>query len=149
MTRLQGLLRQVPASAESRLPLATPLPEYRADLAFFADLFRQLADSALAFGELNALGVAAGLPQPVSLDAAFGRLAQTNGFPQRAEMEKAARHLRELDVGALRQQYWKRVYGIYDQIARPADPRAERATEVLFRRFHAPLTAAGKAQPTP
>jgi len=36
---------------------------------------------------------------------------------------------------------------IYDQIVRPADPRAERATDVLFQRFHAPLAIASKSQP--
>jgi hypothetical protein len=147
MAKLQSLLQQIPLSAESRVPLATPLAEYRSDLVFFADLFHQLAGSAMAYGELNTLGVAAGMAKPVSLDAALGRLAQTDDFPQRAELEKVAGRLRETDVRSLRQQYWKRVYGIYDQIARPADPRAERATDVLFRHFHAPLTVASKAQP--
>ena len=147
MAKLQSLLQQVPPSAESRLPLAKPLAEYRGDLAFFASLFHQLAGSAMAFGELNTLGVAAGMQKPLSLDAALGRLAQTGDFPQRAELEKVAGRLREFDVRSLRQQYWKRVYGIYDQIARPADPRAEHATDVLFRHFHAPLTVASESQP--
>jgi len=147
MAKLQRLLQQVSLSAESRLPLATPLAEYRGDLLFFAGLFHQLAGSAMAFGELNTLGVAAGMQKPVSLDAALGRLAQPGDFPQRAELEKLAGRLRDLDVGSLRQQYWKRVYGIYDQIARPADPRAEHATDVFFRHFHAPLTVASAAQP--
>ena len=146
MAKLQSSLRQVPASAQTRLPLATSLVEYRADLAFFADLFHQLAGSAIAFEELNALGAAAGVKSPVSLDAALARLAKAEDFPQRMEVEKLAHRLQAINVRGLREQYWKRVYGIYNQVARPADPRAERATDVLFRRFHAPLTIASETQ---
>jgi len=147
MEKLQVMLKQVPTSAESRLPLATPLSEYRGDLAFFANLFLQLAGSAIAFEELQHLADPAGLQPPVTLDEALCRLDRPPGFPQRPAMEKIVRSLRSCNVAELRAEYWQRVYGIYDQIAHPADPRAERATDVLFRRFHAPLTIESKPLP--
>jgi hypothetical protein len=139
MDRLQTLLREIPPEAESRLPLAPGLAGYRRNLDFYARLFEQLADSAIALEELNRLAGPAGLAAPVALDDARARLAEPTVLPQRPELEKITARLQSLALGAVRKSYWKTVYGIYDEIPHPADPRAEAATDELFKRFNAPL----------
>ena len=139
MAQLGRQLEQLPAGSESRLPLASTLAGYRESLRFYARLFEQLANCAITLEELNKLAASAGLTAPVSLGQALARLAESKPLPDRAKWETLTARLRDVNVRALRQSYWKTVYGIYDEIPHPADPRAEGATDVLFNRFNTRL----------
>jgi hypothetical protein len=146
MGRLIPLLEKVGPGAESRLPLAVPLREHVRDLLFFADLFRNLATAAASLDEMAAIAKASGRVRadradPVGLDEAEEFLAGPGDFPGKDRLRELAGRLRSIDVRALRKRYWTTVYGIYDEIQRPVDPRAEAATETLFRRFHAEAAA--------
>lgn len=61
----------------------------------------------------------------------------------RARLAALLERIRAADLPGLRNEYWKHVYGIYDTIDRPADPRAWGATDVLFGRFGAGFVAGG------
>ena len=118
------------------------MAEYRQSLLFFADLFQKLATVATAVDELNSAAtsvgqVAADRKEPVSLDEAERAVwARPTTFPRRRGLAQLAAELRQLDVRALTESYWKTVYGIYEVIPHPVDPRAQGATGALFGRFH-------------
>jgi hypothetical protein len=140
MTKLQTLLQQVDPAASPRLPLAPRMAEYRQSLLFYADLFHKLAAVATAVDELNSAARASGKfaadrQEPVSLEEAEQLLSTADDFPQKARLEQVAAELRQLDVRALTESYWKTVYGIYEAIPHPVDPRAQGATGALFGRF--------------
>ncbi|MGC8639941.1 MAG: hypothetical protein ACP5XB_08715 [Isosphaeraceae bacterium] len=152
MTRLIKLLDKAEATAETRLPLAPTLVEHRRDLRFFADLFRRLAGVAITARGVTADARAVGLiPQErselVSLDEMEEWLAEASPDAIRRKLEELSARLRGLDVQRLSDEYWKKVYGIYDHIPHPVDPRAQGATSTLFTRFHASLALASPASP--
>jgi hypothetical protein len=151
MARLLPLLEKVPGDADSRLPLATTLAEYRGSLMFYADLFRKLAEVAIAVDETSASARASGkVPPdragPVPIDDVDQILAEPGDFPQKDRLRALAARLRGLDVPRLTKSYWDRVYGIYSVIPHPVDPRAQGATSVLFARFNCQY--AGPQPPT-
>jgi hypothetical protein len=121
-----------------------PLTEYRGSLLRFADLFEKLAGVAIVLQEAAALAKDAGKVPPrrkelLSLDELDCLLAGRADFPHKRRLKRVADRLRQLDVRSLKRAYWKDVYGIYDAIPHPVDPRARGATDALFRRFHADL----------
>jgi len=141
MARLLPLLEKLPPDAESRLPLAPRLADYRKSLVFFADLFQKLADVAMAVEETSAVArasgkLAAGQPGPVAIDRIDELLADPADFPQKAKLSELAARLRHLNVPSLTKSYWDTVYGIYSVIPHPVDPRAQGATSTLFARFN-------------
>jgi hypothetical protein len=143
MARLRPLLERVDANARPRLPLAPTMAEYGRSLMFYADLFEKLSTVALTLDELKAAAVAsgkvpAGRQELVSLDEAEQLLADPAEFPGRPKLSRLAARLRQLDVRRLIKRYWNTVYGIYDVIPHPVDPRAQGATAVLFQRFNCP-----------
>lgn len=152
MSRLLPLLEKVDPEAEPRLPLAPTMAEYRKSLLFYADLFHKLAQVALGVDAISAAAKASGqVPQdrkePVSLDEVEEMLAQPGDFPQKTTLRQLAEQLRKLDVRGLTKSYWNTVYGIYDVIPHPVDPRAQGATGALFRRFHCQLAMAHEPGP--
>jgi hypothetical protein len=141
MGKLLAHLEKVGADAESRLPLAPTLAEYRKSLTFFAGLFQKLATVAIAVDEASTLARAsgrlgAGRTGPVAIDEIDQILAEPNDFPQKEKLRALAVRLRELNVPALTKSYWDTVYGIYGVIPHPVDPRAQGATSTLFARFN-------------
>lgn len=141
MTKLRLLLEQVDPAASPRLPLAPTMAEYRQSLLFYADLFQKLAAVATAVDELNSAArasgrIAADRKEPVSLEEAEELLGAAADFPQKTRLTQRAAELRQLDVRALTDSYWKTVYGIYESIPHPVDPRAQGATGALFGRFN-------------
>jgi hypothetical protein len=141
MGKLLPLLESVAPGAESRLPLAPRLTEYRKSLLFFADLFRKLAAVAMVVDEGSALARASGkLPSshsgPVAISQIDAILADPAEFPQKAKLSELAARMRQLNVSALTKSYWDTVYGIYGAIPHPVDPRAQGATSTLFARFN-------------
>ncbi|MFH1266148.1 MAG: hypothetical protein ABIK89_10510 [Planctomycetota bacterium] len=146
MARLIPLLEKVDPAAEPRLPLAPTTAEYRESLLFFAELFRKLATVAVSLEEIQGLVKASGelrtdREDPISLDELEELLARPADFPQKAALGKLAAQLRQLDVRALMKSYSDTVYGIYEAIPHPVDPRAQGATSTLFRRFRCELAA--------
>ena len=106
------------------------MAEYRQSLLFFADLFEKLAAVATAVDELNSAArvsgkFAADRQEPVSLEEAEQLLSTADRFPQKSRLRQLAAELRQLDVRALTESYWKTVYGIYEAIPHPVDPRAQ------------------------
>ncbi|HZZ42519.1 MAG TPA: hypothetical protein VFE58_06255, partial [Tepidisphaeraceae bacterium] len=151
MAELKGLLERIDPRGESRLPLATGMREHRGDLLFFADLFEKLATVELTLEEMKPLAMAsgkigAGHKGLVSLEEAESLLNEPGEFPKKAELREVAKRLEALDARGLMRSYWARVYGIYDVVPHPVDPRAEEATKILFNRFNGRLAYA--AQPT-
>ena len=162
MAKLVTLLEKVDADSSPRLPLAPRMADYRTSLLFYAGLFHKLAGVALGLDELSAAAKATGkVPAShkglVGLDDVDEILAESGDLPHRAELLQAAARLRQFDVPELTKNYWRTVYGIYDSIPHPVDPRAQGATSVLFSRFdcelaithappaiHKPLVATGK-----
>jgi len=141
MTKLRPLLEQVNPAASPRLPLAPTMAEYRQSLLFYADLFQKLAKVATAVDELNSAAkasgkIAADRKEPVSLEEAEELLRSADDFPQKTRLAQLAAELRQLDVRALTDSYWKTVYGIYETIPHPVDPRAQGAAGALFGRFN-------------
>jgi len=141
MAKLLPLLQKVDPKAEPRLPLAPPIAEYRDTLAFFADLFGKCATAAASLEEATQAARGAGkLPKDrkelLALDELEQLVAEGNDFPQKPRLRDLAATIRKLDVRKLRQRYWDAVYAIYDAIPHPGDPRAQGATDTLFRRFH-------------
>jgi len=141
MGKLLELLEKVGGDAESRLPLAPTLTEYRKNLVFFAGLFQKLATVAMAVDEASALARAsgrlgAGRTGPVAIDEIERILAEPNDFPQKEKLRTLAARLRQLNVHGLTKSYWDTVYGIYGVIPHPVDPRAQGATSALFARFN-------------
>ena len=144
MTKLAGLLKAVDGSIPSRLPLAPTLSEYRRSLLDFAELFQKLAEVNIALEDMAAAVKAAGkMPAGhqglLSLAEAEQLLAGPGDFPGKERVRTLAGRLRQLDVRGLMKRYWDTVYGIYDVIPHPVDPRAQGATSTLFQRFHCPL----------
>ncbi len=144
MAKLLPLIEKVDPRAESRLPLSVSLADYRKSMLFFAGLFHKLATVALSLDEAAALARAAGkVPADrkdlVSLNELDQLLADPADFPQKPRLRELAARLRQLDVRALTKSYWDTVYGIYDSIPHPVDPRAQGATSGLFRRFYCDL----------
>jgi hypothetical protein len=142
MAKLRPLLEQVDPAASPRLPLASSMTEYRQSLLFYTDLFQKLATVAAGVDELNSAAkasgkIAANRKEPVSLEEAEELLDTADDFPQKARLAQLAAELRQLDVRALTDSYWKTVYGIYEAIPHPVDPRAQGATGALFGRFNA------------
>jgi hypothetical protein len=141
MGKLLPLLEKVGPDAESRLPLAPRLTEYRKSLLFFADLFRKLAAVAMVVDESSALARASGrVPSghsgPIAISQIEEILADPTEFPHKAKLSEAAAKMRQLNVPALTKSYWDTVYGIYGAIPHPVDPRAQGATGTLFARFN-------------
>ena len=144
MAKLLPLLEKADAKAEPRLPLSASMADYRQSLLFFGDLFGKLATVALSLDDAASLVKASGkVPadrkEPLSLDELEQLLADPADFPQKARLRELAARLRQLDVRSLTKRYWHAVYGIYDAIRQPVDPRAQGATSGLFRRFNAHL----------
>lgn len=141
MGKLLSHLEKVGKDAESRLPLAPTLAEYRESLTFFARLFQKLATVATTVDEASSLARASGKlgpgrTGPVAIDDIEQLLAEPNDFPQKDKLRGLAARLRELDVRGLTKSYWDTVYGIYGVIPHPVDPRAQGATSTLFARFN-------------
>jgi len=152
MGKLRPLLEKVEPGARPRLPLAPTMAEYRQSLLFYADLFEKLAAVAVTLEEMTSAAKSSGkVPRDqkglVSLDDALQLLAEQADFSQKARLGELAGRLRELDARALTKSYWDRVYGVYDVIPHPVDPRAGGATATLFRRFHCELAMVH--EPTP
>jgi hypothetical protein len=137
LARAQGALEACVPAREGALALF-PSPAYaREQLHWYVDLFGQLARAAQWIEE--ARGLVAELGGPPAGEATIGsadEVLATAPRDARAErlVELVAR-IRQADLPALRQDYWTRVYGIYDTIERPVDPRAEGATDGLFAHF--------------
>ena len=144
MTKLIALLKTVDGSIPSRLPLAPALSEYRRSLLDFAELFQKLAEVNIALEDLTAAVKTAGkMPAErqdlLSLDEGEQLLADSGDFPGKERVRTLVGRLRQLNVRGLMKRYWDTVYGIYDIIPHPVDPRAQGATGALFQRFHCPL----------
>ncbi len=132
--------------------LAPTPAEYRESLLFYASLFEKLATVAVGVETMTAVAKESGkLPRaaqgPVSLDDVEQLLSASEEFPQKARLRELADGVRRLDARQLTKAYWDRVYGIYDVIPHPVDPRAQGATSTLFHRFHCELAVA--PVPTP
>jgi len=141
MARLLPLLAKVGPSAESRLPLAATVEEYRDNLVFFAELFGNCATIAANVEEATSLAKASGkMPSErkelLSLPELERLLSDSADFPQKKRLSELTAEIRRLDMRQLRAEYWNRVYGIYDDVPPTQAPRARGATETLFRRFH-------------
>jgi hypothetical protein len=141
MTVLARSLRKVDPEVEPRLPLAPTMAEYRKSLLFFAELFGNLGAIASGLEHGTRFARLAGKLPPdhkgvMTLDEIGSLLAQPEDFPQKQAIRDIARRIREVDIRSLRKAYWDTVYGIYDAVPHPTDPRAEGATNVLLRRFH-------------
>ena len=142
MAKLLPLLEKVGPEAESRLPLASTMAEYRGSLVFFAELFRKCATIAANVQEATSLAKASGkVPSEhkelLSLAELERLLSDSGDFPQKKRLSELAAEVRRLDIRQLRAEYWNRVYGIYDDIPHPPESaRAQGATQTLFRRFH-------------
>ncbi len=151
MAKLSSRLDQVDRSRKSTLPLATTAAAYRDELAYFARLFGKLAETALLLDQLDAAAAAAGCKgeskNPLSLVEAEAILAPGTDTPAKVKLRGIADQLKALDVRSLTQEYWTRVYGIYDRIPHPVDPRAQGATSGLFNHFHCRLAMAAPATP--
>lgn len=152
MTRLLRRLDEADASEAGRLPLAPSPAAYRSELRYFAELFRKLAGVARTVESVTADARAAGLvpagrTELVSLDELEERLAESPTAPEAKRLDELSERLRRLDVRKLSDGYWQRVYGIYNVIPHPVDPRAQGATTALFNRFHAPLALAYSPSP--
>ncbi len=141
MAKLLALLNKVDSGAESRLPLSTSLSEYRDNLVFFAELFRKCSMISADLEEGSQLArdsgkVAADHQGLLSVGELDQLLADSSDFPQKARLAELTSEIKSLDIRQLRDDYWDRVYGIYDHIPHPGDPRAEGATQELFKLFH-------------
>ncbi len=152
MAGLRPLLERIDPQCEPRLAIAPTMAEYRESLCFYADLFERLAATALDVEALTAAAKASGRVPPeraelVSLDEAAELLADPAEFPEKARLTELADGLRRRDVAGLTESYWKRVYGIYDVVPHPVDPRAQGATASLFRRFHCDLAISRPLSP--
>ena len=148
MIRLNGLMKKVDTKKSPRLPIAIPLERYCGTLVFFTELFRGLADVSLGVDALDAAfrktSFAKDSPSPVSLSFIQDILATHEEFDGRNQLQSAAVKLLKLDIESLKQRYWNEVYGIYDHIVAPVDPRAEGATSALFNRFNVSLAVQRK-----
>ncbi len=152
MTRLLQLLGSIEPAVGTQLPMAPTPAEYRRDLRFFAELFRKLAGVATAVEEVAAAARSAGVmpadrKQLVSLEELEDRLWENPRSPDRAKLEELAARLRQTDVRGLTRDYWNKVYGIYEVIPHPVDPRAQGATAALFTRFHCEVATAHPPSP--
>ena len=152
MTRLIQLLDRVGPTAGTQLPLAPTPAEHRRDLRFFAELFRKLAGVATAVEQVTTAAKAAGIvpadrKEFVSLDELEDRLSESPGASESSKIEELAARLRQIDVRGLTRDYWNKVYGIYEVIPHPVDPRAQGATSALFTRFHCQLATAFPLSP--
>jgi hypothetical protein len=134
MARLLPLLEKADLKAGPRLPLAPTMAQYGESLLFFADLFHKLATVADGLQEIAALTSAS--CEMISLDELEELLARSGDLRDRPRLRELAARLRPIDVRELRRSYWGKVYGVYDSIPCPVDPRAQAATDSLFRRFY-------------
>jgi hypothetical protein len=144
MAKLAALLKTVDGDKACRLPLAPTPSEYRRTLLDFAELFQKLAEVDIALEDLTAAVKTAGkMPAEhqglLSLAEAEQLLTDAGDFPGKDRVGTLVGRLRQLDVRGLMKRYWDTVYGIYDVIPHPVDPRAQGATAALFQRFHCPL----------
>jgi len=149
MAKLSALLERCDPDNAPRLPLLPTLAEYRGSLRFFADLFNKLGSVAAAMEEATELLKQAQIISVdhqgvVSLNEMEALCNKNADFSGKAGVVEIERQVRQLDVPSLRKAYWKTVYGIYDAIPSPSDPRAERATDVLLKRFHGQQATSGK-----
>jgi hypothetical protein len=148
MIRLDGLLKKVDAKKPSRLPIAMSSERYHEALVFFMELFRDLSDVSLSVDALEAAlrktPFAKDFPAPVSLATVQGILASHEKFEGRDPLQSAADKLSQLDIDILKKRYWNEVYGIYDHIVAPTDPRAGGAATALFNRFNVSLATPRK-----
>ena len=152
MTRLRPLLERVRADQTPRLPLAPTMAAYRQSLLFYTDLFQRLATVAMQVEEVTTLAKAAGkVPadrqELFSLDELQDLLESPENFPQKARLAELAASLRQADVAALTKRYWDTVYGIYDVIPHPVDPRALRRHRGFVRPL--PLSLRDRASAFP
>ena len=146
MAKLRPLLEKIAPDAAGRLPIAPTMAEHRRDLLGFAELFHGLAEVAMTLDDAAAAARASqkvpAKQTSVSLDEIDELLTAPGEFPQKARLGELAAKLRQLDVRAMTKRYWDTVYGIYDVIPHPVDPRAQGATSGLFRHFRCPLAIA-------
>lgn len=151
MVKLRSLLERIAPDAGPRLPLAPTMAAHRRDLLYFAGLFQNLAQVAMTLDEAATTARAAGtIPrtqETISLDEMDELLAAPADFPQKPRIRELAATLRQLDVRAMTKHYWAKVYGIYDVIPHPVDPRAQGATAGLFSQFQCPLAIAHEPSP--
>jgi len=152
VTKLMPLLEKVDPKAKSRLPLATTMADYR-DILFVTDLFGKCATIAADLEQAAALARASGkVPADhkglLSLAALDSLLDKSGDYSPKRRLSELTAEIRHLDMCRLQAEYWNRVYGVYDRIPHPGAPRAEGATDTLFRRFHYRL-AVSPERPNP
>jgi hypothetical protein len=126
------------ARAPAESPLMTfPSPRTAlANLQWHVDLLASLAKAGADIEEARELVVALRGPEGAFLDDAEQTVRASRPGTERARLAELIARVRAADLPKLRQEYWDRVYGIYDAVDRPGDPRAWAATDALFGRFH-------------
>jgi len=143
MNRLSAELTKLDTAQSPRLSLAVDYAGYVKSLEFFATLFRDLAEVSLTVDTMNAAfrntSLAGESKDNISLSAIQDILATKTDFDGRGDLETAAKELAALDIKELKKRYWDAVYGIYDHLVAPTDPRTGAAMSGLFNRFQASL----------
>ena len=144
MNRLETLLQKVDIKHQPRLPIVAPWDEYVRSIAFFTALFRDLADIAISLETLKDAynNTPFGKKSPANaVSVAMGEdiLLASKAFEGRDALQLAIGKLRTIDVPGLKKEYWDTVYGIYDHIIAPVDPRTDYAMNVLFGKFNVSL----------
>lgn len=125
LRKARAALAEATIAPEGRLALFPSTGWVRDELAWHVSLLERLARAGSLVRRVAAL---------------TGRetLSEVEAIPDGERPPELAPLLAQLaaaDLPALRQEYWSRVYGIYDRGNRPVDPRAEVATEILFGPF--------------
>jgi len=124
------------APAESPLMVFPSPAAALGNLRWHVDLLASLAAVGADIEEARKLTAAVGGPGDACLDDAEEALRAAPPSVERTRLAELLDRIRTADLRKLRETYWDEVYGIYDAVDRPGDPRAWGATDTLFARFH-------------
>ena len=152
MSKLLDILNRDDLASETQIPFAVRGAEYRESLIFYAALFRDLADLSISLERLTAMaretgGAFADVTEETPLAEIEKRLSDAVNFEKKSTMQEVCAHIHDLNAEKLRARYWKKVYGIYDVVDAPVDPRSWNATNTLMNRFGARRIISDQASP--
>jgi len=136
--RARSALEGASVPPETPLSLFPSTRDAFLNLRWDVELLSRLASAGAEVEEARELIVALGGPADgATIEDADEVLATAAPGPERARLADVVASVRAADVPKLRRRYWDHIYGIYDHIQRPVDPRSWGATDTLFARFHA------------
>jgi len=130
---------------ETPLSLFPSAREAYLNLRWHVEVLSRLSSAGADVEEARRLIAALGGPSDgATIEDADDAVATAAPGRERERLAELVATIRAADLSKLRRRYWDHIYGIYDHIRRPVDPRSWGATESLFGRFHAEFVIHGQ-----